>query len=94
MPQRLERVQLLLEPEQRQALRRIARAGQSSVSGVARSAIAIGLADLERRKHLEARGHALLRAKRRRASLPPLDVEVARSMAAMREERDGRRQPR
>ena len=90
MTRKLDRVQLLLDPEQRKALARLARRRGKSVSDTARTAIAIGLARMEQQEHLEQRGRALRRAEGFRASMKPLDVRVDRDVASMREERDER----
>ena len=90
MTRKLERVQLLLDSEQRKALARVARMRGTSVSETARTAIAMGLAGMEQQEHLEQRGRALRLAERHRVAMNPLDVQVDRDIASMREERDDR----
>ena len=84
----MQRVQMLLEPEQRKKLEKLARQQGKSIAEVTRQAIDIGLEKLsvdERREQMLA---ALEAARKLRESMPMLDVDIVADLHQMREERD------
>jgi hypothetical protein len=84
----LQRVQMLLEPEQRKKLEKLARLQGKSIAEVTRQAIDIGLEKLnvdERREQMLA---ALEAAQKLRESMPLIDVDIVADLHQMREERD------
>jgi len=84
----LERVQMLLEPDQRRALKRIARKQGKSVAEITRQAIQAGLQLLEREDEFVKRGEALARARQLSNTMPMLDVDVVDDLQQLREARD------
>ena len=88
---RLVRVQLLIEPDQRRVLRRIAKRRGTSVAALTRIAIREGIDCLERQDAFELRGRALREAERRRTETDVPGVTVAEDIHSMRRERDGGR---
>jgi hypothetical protein len=83
-----ERVQMLLEPKQRQALSELAQAQGKSVAQITRQAIDLGLQSLQQENELSRRQAALERARELRKSMPLLSIDVVEDMRQMREERD------
>jgi hypothetical protein len=88
MTSNLERVQMLLEPDQRQALTRIARKQGKSVAEVTRQAIRTGLQVLEREDEFVKRSEALAKARQLNETMPLLDVDVVEDLQQLREARD------
>jgi len=84
----LERVQILLDPEQRKILRQIARRQGKSVSEITRQAISLGLTAVQREDMYTRRTIALEKAKKLRDSMPLLDIDVIKDVKEMREERN------
>ena len=89
----LQRVQILLSPEQRQKLKELAQARGASVSELTRQSIDIGLEHLSQ-EHRQAQMCAALdaaqqlREKIRQRTGKPLDVDVVEDIRQMREARD------
>jgi uncharacterized protein (DUF1778 family) len=84
----LERVQMLLEPEQRRILREIAEIQGKSVAQVTRQAIDLGLQALQQEQttaHMQA---ALERAEKLRQFMGLLNLDVSKDLRQIREERD------
>jgi predicted DNA-binding protein len=84
----LQRVQMLLEPDQRRKLAELAKAHGKSIAEITRQAIDAGLETLgaiEKRERMLA---ALEAARKLRDSMPMLDVDVVAEIHQMREERD------
>jgi len=84
----MQRVQMLLAPEQRKKLEKLARLKGKSIAEVTRQAIDIGLEKLsvdERREQMLA---ALEAARKLRESMPMLDVDIVADLHQIREERD------
>jgi hypothetical protein len=90
----LERVQMLLEPEQRRTLREIAQSQGKSVAQVARQALDLGLQALQQENLMIRQQAALERAERLRQSMPMLQLDVVQDLHQMREERDASLQSR
>ena len=84
---KVERVQVLLDPAQRQRLRAIARRRGVGVSAVTRAAVSIGLQNLEESDEFDLRERALREARELRLSMPVLEVDVVRDIGRMREDR-------
>jgi len=84
----LQRVQMLLEPDQRRKLAELAKAHGKSIAEITRQAINAGLETLgaiEKRERMLA---ALEAARKLRDSMPMLDIDVVADIHQMREERD------
>jgi predicted DNA-binding protein len=84
----MQRVQMLLEPQQRRKLAELAKAQGKSIAEVTREAIDAGLEQLgaiEQREHMLA---VLDAARKLRESMPMLDVDLVTDLHQMREERD------
>ena len=88
MTDNLERVQMLLEPDQRRALIRIARKKGKSVAEVTRQAIRAGLQALEREDEFVKRSEALAEARQLSEAMTVLDVDVVEDLHRLREARD------
>jgi len=84
----LERVQMLLEPEQRRTLREIAQSQGKSVAQVTRQALDLGLQVLQQESLMSHQQAVLERAERLRRSMPLLELDVVQDIHQMREERD------
>jgi predicted DNA-binding protein len=79
---------MLLDPEQRRKLQKLAQSQGKSVAEITREAIDAGLAKMvqnDRQEHMKA---ALEAARRLRDSMPLLDIDVVADIHQMREERD------
>ncbi|NPV85720.1 MAG: hypothetical protein HPY45_06895 [Anaerolineae bacterium] len=82
----MERYQVMLEPQQRQRLERIARRERRSLSSVLRQALDVGLDALEGKRDVwERRAQILAKARRRLESLPLIEEDL---VDAARNERD------
>ncbi len=82
----MERYQVLLEPEQKRRIQRIARQQYRSVASVLRQALDIGLDALEGQANLwERRMEILSKARQRVKTLPLLDMDLVQ---AARQERE------
>ena len=88
MSEILERVQVLLEPEQRRSLAEIAKLQGKSVADVTRFVIRLGLQVLKHEDEFTRRQTALVRAKKLRDSMPVLDLDIVENVNQMRRERD------
>lgn len=96
MVQRLHRTQLLIAPEQHEALAEIARREGRSISDVARQTIGLGLEQLKQSEDtdLQKRLNALERIRENRNKIlkrrggKPIDIDVVELINQMREERD------
>ncbi len=76
----MERYQVLLEPEQKKRIQRIARQQYRSVASVLRQALDIGLDALEGNADLwEKRMEILAKARQRVKTLPLLDVDLVQA---------------
>lgn len=84
----LQRVQMLLEPQQRRKLAKLAKAQGKSVAEITRQAIDIGLEKLSANEQQEQMETALMAAAKLRDSMPMLNVDVVADLHLMREERD------
>jgi predicted DNA-binding protein len=84
----LERVQMLLEPQQRQRLAALAQAQGKSVAEITRQAIEIGLETLTHNEPRARMSAALKAAQQLRDSMPILDIDTVAELHQMREERD------
>ena len=84
---RLHRSQILLETEQHQRIKEIAKQWGRSISDVTRQIVNLGLEKLKEQDEFAKREVALKRATALRNSLPLLDVNVADDLQKMREER-------
>ena len=84
----VQRVQMLLEPRQRQKLAELAKLQGKSIADVTRQAIDAGLEKLSAGEHRERMLAALETARKLRESMPMLDVDVVAEIHQMREERD------
>ena len=84
----MQRVQMLLEPRQRQKLAELAKLQGKSIADVTRQAIDAGLEKLSVGEHRERMLAALETARELRESMPMLDVDVVAEIHQMREERD------
>jgi predicted CopG family antitoxin len=95
MAERLYRAQILLEPEQHEALAEIARQQRRSISEVVREMVALQLQQRERGAQAE-RLEALERIRQHRAAIlarrggKPLEIDVVGMINEMREKRDER----
>lgn len=84
----MQRVQMLLEPEQRRRLAELAKAQGKSVAEITRQAIEVGLehlGSLEQRQRMLA---VLESARKLRATMPVINVDVVADLYQLREERD------
>lgn len=84
----LQRVQLLLESQQRRKLVKLAKARGKSVAEITRQAIDIGLEKLIADEQQERMQTALMAAAKLRDSMPMLNVDVVADLHLLREERD------
>ena len=89
----MQRVQMLLEPQQRRKLAELAKEQGKSVAEVTRAAIDAGLEQLitqgQRQRMLAALEEARkLRESMRQHNGQPLDIDVVEDIRQMREERD------
>jgi predicted DNA-binding protein len=84
----LQRVQMLLEPQQRRRLAKLAKLQGKSVAEITRQAIDIGLEKLSANEQQERMQTALMAAAKLRDSMPMLNVDVVADLHLMREERD------
>jgi len=89
----LKRVQMLLEPEQDQILRKVASQQGKSVAEVTRHVIDLGIEALEKddefnRRELALENAAALRRAMRARRGKMLDADVVADIRQMREERD------
>ena len=84
----MQRVQMLLEPQQRRRLAELAEAQGKSVAEVTRMAIDAGLEELSRSDQRSRMLAALDAARTLRESMPMLDIEIIEDLRQMREERD------
>jgi len=84
----MQRVQMLLEPEQRKKLAALARAQGKSVAEVTRLAIDAGLEKLAQDEQQVRMNAALKAAQQLRDSMPMLPVDIVTDLHQMREERD------
>lgn len=83
----LQRVQMLLEPRQRQKLAELARLQGKSVAEITRQAIDAGLERMSVDDQRDRRLSALAAAKRLRESMPVLNTDLVKELQQMREER-------
>jgi hypothetical protein len=93
MKQTYQRVQMLLEPAQRQALTEIAYRQGKSVAEVTRQAINLGLNAMTQEDEIVKRRLALKSARRLRQSMPVLNLDVIGDLQKIHEERDERINP-
>jgi predicted transcriptional regulator len=84
----LQRVQMLLDPEQRRKLAELAKARKKSIAEITRQAIDAGLEKLMVMEQRERMLAALDAAHKLRDSMPMLAVDVVTEIHQMREERD------
>jgi hypothetical protein len=84
----MQRVQMLLEPEQRKKLVALARAQGKSIAEITRLAIDAGLEKLTQDEQQVRLNAALKAAQQLRDSMPMLPVDVVTDLHQMREERD------
>ena len=84
----LQRVQMLLEPEQRRKLAELAKMQGKSIAEVTRQAIDVGLAQIEQDNPQARMLTALEAARELRESMPQIDVDLVGELHQMREERD------
>ena len=84
----MQRVQMLLEPRQRQKLAKLAQAQGKSIAEITRQAIDAGLEQLAQDERKERMSAALKAAQQLRDSMPMLDINVVADIRQMREERD------
>ena len=84
----MQRVQMLLEPEQRQRLAALAQAQGKSIAEITRLAIDAGLEILAQNEHQARMSIALKAAQGLRDSMPMLEIDIAAEIQKMREERD------
>jgi predicted DNA-binding protein len=83
-----QRIQMLLESEQRKKLAALARAQGKSVAEVTRLAIDAGLEKLEQDEQLVRMVAALKAAQQLRDSMPMLTLDLMADLHQMRKERD------
>lgn len=83
-----QRVQMLLEPEQRKKLVALAKAQGKSIAEITRLAIDAGLEKLAQNEQQVRMNAALKAAQQLRESMPMLAIDVAADLHQMREERD------
>ena len=88
MSENYERVQMLLEPEQRRALAGIAAREGRSVADVTRQVIRLGLKILDQEDEFSRQEIALQRARETRQQMPLLMVDIVADLHQIREERD------
>lgn len=84
----LQRVQMLLDPEQRRKLVELTRAQGKSISQITRQAIDAGLEQLVRDEQQMRLKQALEVARQLRESMPILDVDIVAEIRHIREARD------
>lgn len=84
----MQRVQMLLEPQQRRKLAELAKSQGKSVAEITRQAIDAGLEKLIAMEHSERMLAGMEAARKLRDSMPMLDVDVVTDIHQMREERD------
>ena len=84
----MQRVQMLLEPDQRKKLEKLARQQGKSIAEVTRQAIDIGLEKLSVNERQEQILAALEAARKLRESMPMLDIDIVADLHQIREERD------
>jgi predicted DNA-binding protein len=84
----MQRVQMLLAPEQRRKLAELAKARGKSVAEITRQAIDAGLEKLIVMEQRERMLAALAAAQKLRDSMPMLDVDVVAEIQQMREEQE------
>jgi hypothetical protein len=84
----MQRVQMLLEPEQRKKLAALAKAQGKSIAEVTRLAIDAGLEKLALDEQQVRMNAALKAAQQLRDSMPTLPLDVVTDLHQMREERD------
>lgn len=84
----MQRMQMLLEPRQRNKLVELAKAQGKSVAEITRQAIDAGLEKLSAIEQHERMLAALEVARKLRDSMPMLDVDIVVDLHQMREERD------
>ena len=83
-----QRVQMLLEPEQRKKLAALAKAQGKSIAEVTRLAIDAGLEKLAQEEQQVRMNAALKAAQLLRDSMPMLAIDAVADLHQMREERD------
>jgi hypothetical protein len=84
----MQRVQMLLEPEQRQKLAALAQAQGKSIAEITRLAIDAGLEKLAQNEHQARMSVTLKAAQELRDSMPMLEIDVVAEIQMIREERD------
>ena len=84
----MQRVQMLLESEQRKKLAALAKAQGKSIAEITRLAIDAGLEKLAQNEQQMRMSAALKAAQQLRDSMPALTIDVAAELHQMREERD------
>ena len=84
----MQRVQMLLEPEQRRKLAELAKTQGKSIAEITRQAIDAGLAQMEQDKPQARLLAALDAARQLRESMPLMDIDLVAELHQMREERD------
>jgi len=84
----MQRVQMLLEPRQRQILAKLAQAQGKSIAEITRQAIDTGLEQMTQNERKIQLSAALKAAQKLRDSMPMLDIDVVADIRQMREERD------
>lgn len=84
----MQRVQMLLESEQRKKLADLAKAQGKSIAEITRLAIDAGLEKLAQNEQQMRMSAALKAAQQLRDSMPALTIDVAADLHQMREERD------
>ena len=84
----LQRVQMLLEPEQRKKLAALAKAQGKSIAEITRQAIDAGLEILAQSEQQVRFSAVLKTAQQLRDSMPMLTVDVMADLQQIREERD------
>jgi len=84
----LQRVQMLLEPRQRQKLVQLAQEQGKSVAEITRQAIDAGLEKISQDEQKEGLIAVLDAARQLRQSMPALDLDVTADIHQMRAERN------
>jgi predicted transcriptional regulator len=84
----MQRVQMLLEPEQRKKLAALARAQGKSIAEITRQAIDAGLEKLAQDEQQVRMKAALKAAQQLRDSMPRLSVDAVTDLHQIREEHD------
>lgn len=89
----MQRVQMLLKPQQRRKLAELAKAQGKSVAEITRQAIDAGLAQMEQETPQARMLAALEAARQLREQMcerngQPLDIDIVEQIRQMREERD------